>query len=124
MSEAAATPLYDDRIDTETSIGSGTALVLLWRSLKLLSSAKDLFIGKAFLAILSIVPPLIIPWLVKIVVDQVILQQPFGTTDVRFPPFMDPVVAFLRQGAAGDHGLDRGRLRSARHWFWYSRSAD
>ena len=95
MSEAPATPLYDDRIDTAANIGSGTALVLLWRSLKLLSSAKDLFIGKASLAILSIVPPLIIPWLVKIVVDQVILQQPFNTTGVRFPPFMDPVVVFL-----------------------------
>lgn len=40
-------------------------------------------------------PTLVIPWVAKIVIDQVLLQKPFGTTDVRFPPFMNPFIDFV-----------------------------
>jgi ABC-type multidrug transport system fused ATPase/permease subunit len=87
--------MYDDRIDVDSKISSVAAFGLLVRSLKLLGRVKGLFAGKALLALLAIFPPLTLPWFTKIVVDQVILQQPFGETDVRFPPFMMPFVEFV-----------------------------
>jgi ATP-binding cassette, subfamily B, bacterial len=83
---------FDDRIDVDTQISSVEALGLLWRSLKLLKYARGLFAAKFALALLSVFPPLLLPWVGKIIVDQVLLQKPFGTTDVRFPPFMNPLL--------------------------------
>jgi len=83
---------FDDRVDTDTDISSMAALTLLLRSLRLLTDVKWLFAAKFVFAAVAMLPALIIPWVTKIVIDQVLLQKPFGTTDVRFPPFMDPFI--------------------------------
>lgn len=86
---------FDDRVDTDTDISSGEALVLLGRSFKLLGEVKALFFSKFFLSFVAVFPGLIVPWVGKIVVDQVLLQRPFGETEVRFPPFMDPFIHYV-----------------------------
>ena len=86
---------HDDRIDIDTEISSGEALKLLWRCLGLLGSAKALFAAKFALQTGSLFFHLFTPWIAKIVIDNVILQEPIGGTDVPYPPFMRPIVAFL-----------------------------
>ncbi|MCY3841200.1 MAG: ABC transporter ATP-binding protein [Gammaproteobacteria bacterium] len=86
---------HDDRIDVDTEISSAQALKLLWRCLGLLGSAKALFAAKFALQTGTLFFQLFTPWIAKIVIDNVILQAPMGETDVPYPPFMQPVVAFL-----------------------------
>ena len=86
---------YDDRIDTETDISTIEAVGILGRSLKLLAAVKGLFAAKALLSISLVLPGLIMPWLAKIVIDNAVMQEPFGQTDVRYPPFMGPLIAYL-----------------------------
>jgi ABC-type multidrug transport system fused ATPase/permease subunit len=42
----------------------------------------------------ALLPAIVLPWLLKIVVDQVILQQPIDEA-VRFPPFLNPFLNFI-----------------------------
>ncbi|MCY3622535.1 MAG: ABC transporter ATP-binding protein [Gammaproteobacteria bacterium] len=86
---------HDDRIDVDTEISSAQALKLLWRCLGLLGSAKALFAAKFTLQTGTLFFQLFTPWIAKIVIDNVILQKPFGETDVPYPPFMQPIVGFL-----------------------------
>ena len=93
--DQASSGMYDDRVDVDPNISSLAALALLGRSLRLLSEVKILFSAKALLALTAIFPPLALPWLSKIAVDQVILQQSFDSTEVRYPTFMMPFVNFV-----------------------------
>ena len=86
---------HDDRIDVETEISSAEAAKLLWRCLKLLGRAKALFAAKFALQTGTLFFQLFTPWIAKIVIDNVILQEPIGETDVPYPPFMQPIIAFL-----------------------------
>ena len=91
MTRVTDTTRYDDRVDTDTELTLTETLVLVSRSLELISKVKSLFAYKIVFATVAILPSVVFPWLLKIVVDQVILQQPFDD-DVRFPPFMEPFV--------------------------------
>ena len=86
---------HDDRIDVDTEISSVEATRLLWRCLKLLGCAKLLFAAKFALQVGTLCFQLLTPWIAKIVIDNVILQEPIGATDVPYPPFMQPIIAFL-----------------------------
>ena len=86
---------HDDRIDVDTEISSAQALKLLWRCLGLLGRVKALFAAKFALQTGTLFFQLFFPWIAKIVIDNVILQAPIGETDVPYPPFMLPIVAFL-----------------------------
>lgn len=86
---------HDDRIDVDTEISSAQALGLLWRCLGLLSRAKALFAAKFALQTGTLFFQLFMPWIAKIVIDNVILQKPIGETDVPYPPFMQPITTFL-----------------------------
>ena len=86
---------HDDRIDVDTEISSAQALRLLWRCLGLLGSVKALFAAKFALQTGTLFFQLFTPWIAKIVIDNVILQKPIGATDVPYPPFIQPIVAFL-----------------------------
>lgn len=90
-----STGMYDDRVDVDPNISSLAAISLFGRSLALLSEVKSLFSAKAVLALTAVFPPLALPWLTKIAVDQVILEQPFAATNVRMPSFMMPFVNFV-----------------------------
>ena len=85
-------PRFDDRLDTQPDIRTAAALVIIGRSIKLLAEVKWLFMLKALLQFLMIVPGLLLPWMAKIVVDNVMLQAPFGQTEVLYPPFMYPIL--------------------------------
>ena len=86
---------HDDRIDVDTEISSAEAVGLLWRCLGLLGRAKALFAAKFALQTGTLLSQLFMPWIGKIVIDNVILQKPIGETDVPYPPFMQPIVNFL-----------------------------
>ena len=86
---------HDDRIDVDTEISSAEALGLLWRCIGLLGRAKALFAAKFVLQTGTLFFQLFMPWIGKIVIDNVILQKPIGETDVPYPPFMHPIVNFL-----------------------------
>ena len=86
---------HDDRIDIDTEISSAEAARLLWRCLRLLGKAKSLFAAKFALQMGTLCFQLLTPWIAKIVIDNVILQNPIGETDVPYPPFMQPIIAFL-----------------------------
>ena len=90
--------LYDDRIDVDTDLTLTDTFVLIGRSIGLLAKVKRLFAYKFIFATVALLPALILPWLLKIAVDQVILQQPLDPS-VRFPPFFDPFLHLI-QGMA------------------------
>jgi len=85
---------HDDRIDVDTEISASEAVHLLWRCL-LLKEVKTLFFAKFAMAAAMILPGLMLPWVSKIVIDNVLLQKPLGESDVPYPPFMMPIVNFL-----------------------------
>ena len=86
---------FDDRIDVDTAISSAEALTLVGRSFKLLAEVKNLFAARFFLRFGALVPMLFMPWIGKILIDNVLLQQSFGQTAVRYPPFMDPIIRYF-----------------------------
>lgn len=96
MSDVAApdtsNTYFDDRLDTHTRITNLEVAGILWRALKLVSAARGLFLGKIGLGFVALIPGLYLSWLAKIVIDQVLLQQPFDQTEVPFPPHVTPFV--------------------------------
>lgn len=86
---------HDDRIDVDTEISSGVALVLLLRCLRLLHAVRWLFTAKFLLRVSILLPGLTLPWLSKIVIDNVLLQKPFSDNENPYPPFMNPIISFL-----------------------------
>ncbi len=86
---------FDDRLDTEPGLGSREAIAILGRSVRMIAEAKALFAVKCLLQLGLVFPALVLPWLAKIVVDNAILGQPLGTTEVAFPPFMEPFVQLV-----------------------------
>ena len=85
---------YDDRIDVDTELTLRETLAMIGRSMGLLTKVKKLFAYKFVFATVAVLPAIILPWLLKIVVDQVILQQPVDSA-VRFPPFLDPFMNLI-----------------------------
>ena len=93
LERAGSNQRFDDRVDINTEISSLEALVLMGRCFRLLRDVKVLFAVKFLMGTIAIFPILLVPWLGKIIIDQVLLQKPFGETEVTFPPFMDPLLA-------------------------------
>ena len=89
-------PRFDDRIDTQPDVKTIETLVLIGRCVKLLAEVKLLFSVKFLLQLLMIFPGLLLPWMAKIVVDNVMLQEPFGQTEVLYPPFMYPILDLVQ----------------------------
>ena len=85
---------YDDRIDVDTDLTLADTFALIGRSIGLLVKVKRIFAYKFIFATVALLPALILPWLLKIAVDQVILQQPMDPS-VRFPPFLDPFLNLI-----------------------------
>jgi ABC-type multidrug transport system fused ATPase/permease subunit len=86
---------HDDRIDTDTEISSGEALKLLGRCIAILRHLKGLFAAKFLFQLGMVLPTLMLPWLAKIVIDNVLLQKPFSDNEAPYPPFMHPIVNYL-----------------------------
>jgi ABC-type multidrug transport system fused ATPase/permease subunit len=86
------TARFDDRLDTQPELTASQTFTLIGRALKLLGQVRTLFLWKIVFALVSLLPPLALPFVLKIIVDQVVLQQPFDTEPVPFPPFMMPFI--------------------------------
>ena len=86
---------FDDRVDTQPDIRTTEALRLIGRCTKLLAEAKWLFSLKFLLQLGLVFPALLLPWMAKILIDNVILQRPFGETSVAYPPFMNPILSLI-----------------------------
>ncbi|MCY3859809.1 MAG: ABC transporter ATP-binding protein [Gammaproteobacteria bacterium] len=87
---------FDDRIDTQSDLTTWEALQVIGRSLRQITAEKRLFGAKVVLELGLIIPGLYLPWLGKIVIDNVIQQRPFNTTEIEFPPFMQPVLNIVQ----------------------------
>ncbi|MCY4093950.1 MAG: ABC transporter ATP-binding protein [Gammaproteobacteria bacterium] len=87
---------FDDRIDTQSDLTTWEALQIIGRSLRQITAEKRLFSAKVVLEMGLIIPGLYLPWLGKIVIDNVIQQRPFNTTEIEFPPFMQPVLNLVQ----------------------------
>jgi len=83
---------FDERVDSQPDINTDQALHIAGRAIALLAPVMGLFTLKFLLYALSMIPYLVLPWMAKIVTDNVLLGQEFGTTEVRYPPFMDPLL--------------------------------
>ncbi len=83
---------YDDRIDVDTDLTLTETFHIIGRCLGFLHSVRTLFMLKFGFSMVSVLPPLAVPWVIKIIVDQVILQQPLNTGEIPFPPFMMPFI--------------------------------
>ena len=101
MSEATAASAvpFDDRVDVNPAVSNRDAARLVWRCLRYLATVKGLFAAKVGLSFVALIPGLIAPWTGKILIDQVILQQPFDDDEVPFPPYFQPFVDFVRDMA-------------------------
>lgn len=83
---------YDDRIDVDTDLTLTETFNIIGRCLGFLRGVRTLFMLKFGFSMVSVLPPLAVPWIIKIIVDQVILQQPLNTSEIPFPPFMMPFI--------------------------------
>ena len=96
LKEVAGRNQFDDRIDTQPDVTTVEALGVIGRSIRLIAGAPGLFTAKMLLAFVAIFPGLLLPWMGKILIDNAMLQRPFGTTEVAFPPFMDPILGVVQ----------------------------
>ena len=96
LKEVAGKNQFDDRIDTQPDVTTLEALGVIGRSVRLIGEAPGLFTAKMLLAFVAIFPGLLLPWMGKILIDNAMLQQPFGATEVAFPPFMDPILGVVQ----------------------------
>ncbi len=92
LKEVVGRNQFDDRIDTQSDVTTAEALGVIGRSVRLIAEAKVLFSAKTVLRFGAIFPGLLLPWMAKILVDNAILGAPFGTTQVVYPPFMNPIL--------------------------------
>jgi len=86
--DAAASPL-----DLQTDIGFRETLAVIWRALTYLKYVKARFALKCFFVGLALLTPLVMPWPIKVVIDNVILGQPVNPA--AFPAYFAPFVEFL-----------------------------
>ena len=96
LKEVAGKNQFDDRIDTQPDVTTIEALGVIGRSVRLIGEAPGLFAAKIGMAFVAILPGLLLPWMGKILIDNAMLQRPFGTTEVAFPPFMDPILGVVQ----------------------------
>ena len=96
LKEVAGKNQFDDRIDTQPDVTTVEALGVIGRSIRLIREAPGLFTAKILMAFVAILPGLLLPWMGKILIDNAMLQRPVGTTEVNFPPFMDPILGVVQ----------------------------
>ncbi len=92
LGEVVGKNRFDDRVDTQPDVTTVEALGVIGRSIRLIAGAKELFAAKVMLGVVAVLPGLLLPWMAKILIENAILGEPFGTTAVNFPPFMDPIL--------------------------------
>jgi len=80
-------------LDSHTDLNFRETLAIVGRALTYIRYFPVRFTTKFFLMWLSLLSPLILPWPIKIVIDNIVLQQPVDTA--AFPGYFSPFVNFL-----------------------------
>ena len=91
--DATASPL-----DVDTDLRFRQTLAVVWRAVAYIRFFPLRFAAKFFIMWLSLATPLILPFPLKIVIDNVVLGQPLAPE--QFPPYFRPFVSFLDGMAA------------------------
>jgi ATP-binding cassette subfamily B protein len=86
--DRAASPL-----DLDTDIGFRQTLSVVWRALTYLKYFKARFALKCFFVGIALLTPLVMPWPIKIVIDNVVLGRALDVS--KFPTYFAPFVEFL-----------------------------
>ena len=86
--DAAASPL-----DTRTDTNFRETLAIIWRATGYIRFFKARFAAKFVLMWVSLLTPLILPWPIKMVIDNVVLGLPVDAT--AFPPYFAPFASLL-----------------------------
>ena len=86
--DATASPL-----DADTDLRFRQTLAVVWRAVAYIRFFPVRFATKFFIMWLSLLTPLILPWPIKIVIDNVVLRRPVDAE--AFPAYFRPFVAFL-----------------------------
>ena len=86
--DATASPL-----DMDTDLRFRQALAVVWRAVAYIRFFPLRFATKFFIMWLSLLTPLILPWPLKIVIDNVVLGDPLAPE--AFPRYFRPFVRFL-----------------------------
>ena len=89
---AEAQPVYDDRLDVETSMSARDVLTILGRSLAYIKPAWRLFALKFLLMTVSFMPVVVAPLAAKVLTDHVLLGHALAEATIAFPPFFQPFV--------------------------------
>lgn len=84
------------------SINFRETLKLLARAFRYVFPYKWQFALKTLLQSISLLPMLIMPWLLKILVDHAILRIPVGESPTRYPPFVQPFLNTLAELTPGE----------------------
>ena len=87
---------YDDKVDIDTELSNKETFFLVGRAVALLKPVKELFFAKFLLSTGMWVPGLLLPWIGKIIVDHVVGGKALDDVELRYPPFMDPILASLQ----------------------------
>ena len=80
-------------LDTHTDLAFRETLAVVWRAVSYIRHFPLRFAGKFLLMWLSLLTPLILPWPIKIVIDNVVLGKPVDAE--AFPGYFAPFVQFL-----------------------------
>lgn len=80
-------------LDLDTDVNFRETAALVWRALTYIRFFPVRYATKFFLMWVSLLTPLILPWPIKIVIDNVILQR--AVEPEAFPVYFAPFVAFL-----------------------------
>ena len=88
---------FHDRLDVKSTLATDDVIALFKRSLSYLWPQRRLFSARIGLMIVIYGLGLIVPWLLKIVVDHGVMQQPIevGADGFLFPSFMTPFLDFV-----------------------------
>ena len=86
---------FDEILDREPELTTREALSVLGRGFMLVRNAKGLFFGKWFMETLIALQHMFLGWFAKIMIDNVILQQPLIAEEAKFPPHFMPIVYAL-----------------------------
>ncbi len=87
---------YDDQVDIDTELTNKETFFLVGRAVGLLKPVKELFFAKFLLSTGMWVPGLLLPWIAKIIVDHVVGGKALDDVELRYPPFMDPILLSLQ----------------------------
>ena len=81
--------------DETQELGNRQTLLLLRRALRYASPFRRRFAVKLLLGFVSLVPLMLLPWPVKLIVDQVIEGIPVGESLTPYPFFIEPLARAL-----------------------------